>query len=90
MTFRVSQHAIERYQQRVADVSEAEAEAALSTPAIKAAAAFGAEFVRLGTGHRVTLQNGVVVTVQPVAHYRKQIGRRGVAKFGKFLRGRAE
>ena len=53
MTLHVTGHAIARYQERVANVSTETARAALSTPAIEAAAMFGARSVRLGTGHRV-------------------------------------
>jgi hypothetical protein len=91
MTLHVSKHAVERYQQRVADVTEAEAVAALSTPAIQAASEFGAEYIRLGSGHRVVVKDGVVITVQPVGHYKRQIGRVGVRKFGRYGgQGRAE
>ena len=61
----ISHHAIQRYQERVANVPEDQARAALSTRAIQIAAKFGARFVRLGTGHRVAISDSVVVTVLP-------------------------
>lgn len=61
----ITTHAIARYRQRVADVSEQEARAAISSKTVELAADFGAPFVRLGTGQRVVIANGVVVTVLP-------------------------
>ncbi|KPH67546.1 hypothetical protein [Novosphingobium sp. ST904] len=80
---RVSGHAIQRYQERVANVSADEARAALSTPVIQAAANFGARFVRLGTGHRVCIQNHVVLSVLPAEHYRRQVRRYGLGRYGR-------
>lgn len=65
MGLHVTAHAIERYQQRVADVTPAEARAALSTPAFVKAAEIGACAVKLSTGHRAVIENGCVVTVHP-------------------------
>lgn len=74
MTLIVSNHAIERYQERVEPVSEACARERLSTPAFSAAAAFGAKYVKLPTGARAVVLNNTVVTVlEPcmgvAAHY---------------------
>jgi len=63
MTLHGTAHAIERYQQRVRNCSEAAAIAALSSKAIEAAAMFGAPYVRLGTGQRIVLDHETVVTV---------------------------
>jgi hypothetical protein len=80
----VTKHALSRYRQRVDPrASYADAVAALSTPAIVSAAAFGARFVRLATGHRITLKGNVVMTVLPPGNYRKQVQRIGAAKFGR-------
>ena len=79
----VTAHAILRYQERVAPVSLETARAALSTPAIRKAAEFGATYVRLGTGHRVVIQGLTIVTVQPAEHYARQIKRRGLGRYGK-------
>lgn len=79
----VTAHAILRYQQRVAAVSLEQARAALSTPAIRKAAEFGATCVRLGTGHRVVIREFSVVTVQPAENYARQIKRRGLGRYGR-------
>lgn len=83
MTLHVSNHAVLRYQQRVAPVSMEQARAALSSTAIQRAAEFGATYVRLGTGQRVVIQGSTVVTVQPADHYARQIKRRGLGRYGK-------
>ena len=62
---RVSAHAVSRYRERVADVPETEAVEAMRSPAVQAAADFGAPYVRLATGQRIAIENGVVVTVLP-------------------------
>lgn len=58
-------HAIDRFIERVAPVTREEAARALSNRRIDAAASFGAHYVRLGSGHRVVIQDGFVVTVLP-------------------------
>ncbi len=79
---RVSSHAIERYQERIANVPEAEARAALSTKAIQLAASFGARFVRLATGHRVAIVDNTVTTVLPPMHHKRQVHRVGLGRYG--------
>lgn len=64
-TLYVTDHAIQRYCERVAEVSANAAICALSNPVIRKAAAFGARYVILSGGQRVVLQNGRVVTVLP-------------------------
>lgn len=62
----VTHHAITRAMERVPGIrTEAQARALLSTRAIDAAAHFGAKYVRLGTGQRVVIECGSVVTVLP-------------------------
>ena len=61
----ISQHAIERYQERIANVPDEVAREALSCPAVIAAADFGASSVRLGSGVRIVLVGRSVVTVLP-------------------------
>lgn len=62
----VSTHAIERAIERLDHVhTAAQAIAALDTPATRCAAEIGAKYVRLGTGHRVVIERGNVVTVLP-------------------------
>jgi hypothetical protein len=53
---KVTEHAVLRYQQRVADVSDAEATAALSTNAFAAAAHFGAQVVRKPGAFRAIIE----------------------------------
>lgn len=62
---RVSSHAIVRYQERVANVTAAQALAALTSPVIRRAAEFGAPYVKLGGGQHVVLEGSTVVTVLP-------------------------
>lgn len=62
----ITHHAITRAMERVPGIrTEAQARALLSTRAIDAAAHFGAKYVRLGTGQRVVIECGSVVTVLP-------------------------
>lgn len=66
MNLRVTRHAAQRYVERVNPrLTLAEAIDVLQAPLIQRAAAFGAAYVRLGTGQRVALQGSVVVTVLP-------------------------
>ena len=60
-----SVHAVDRYIERVAPVSRDEATRALTNKRIEAAATFGARYVRLPTGHRIVIENGIVVTLLP-------------------------
>lgn len=71
----VSSHAISRYRERVEPVSYDEAIKALSSPAIEAAVRFGAGYVRLGTGQRVVIKLGAVITVLE-AKFRNKPNRR--------------
>lgn len=64
----VTHHAIVRFQQRVANVSHEVARSILSSPVIQKAAQFGAHYVRLGTGQRVVIDQGKVITVLPADH----------------------
>lgn len=68
MTLHVTAHAIIRFQQRVSNVSEDIARQALSSTIIQRAAEFGAHYVRLGTGQRVVIDQGKVITVLPADH----------------------
>lgn len=61
----ITDHACQRYAERVAPVTKAEARLALSCRGITAAIEFGAHIVKLGTGHRVILRGETVVTVIP-------------------------
>lgn len=62
----ITDHAIERYRERVADIPEPEILAALDTPAVQAAAELGGEcYVRLPSGQRIVVKDHTVVTVTP-------------------------
>lgn len=63
---RVTAHAVERFLERVdPSLTWDEARAQLSSPVIQKAANFGAPYVRLGTGQRIVIDSGSVVTVLP-------------------------
>lgn len=61
----VSGHAIQRFQERVANVSAEIATLCLSSPTIRKAIEFGAGTVILGTGHIVVIKGSTIVTVKP-------------------------
>ena len=62
----ITGHAIERYQDRVENLPEAEIKARLCTPLMEAAARFGDCKVKLPTGHRAVIVAGAIVTVTPI------------------------
>ena len=69
----VSNHAIQRYRERVADLSTLKIEKLLSGPVFEAALAFKCNAVKLPSGHRAVLsEDGVVVTVLPLGRPVKQ------------------
>lgn len=80
----ITAHAVERYQQRVANLPDDLVRAALSNPAVERAASFGAPFVRLPGGQRIVLAfvaatpseppTASVVTVLPAGHLRGRMG----------------
>ena len=61
----LTSHALSRALERLGCNTVAEAEEVLRSPTIARAAAFGAPFVRLPSGHRVVLIGNRVVTVLP-------------------------
>lgn len=61
----VTGHAIMRYQERIENVPEEVARKALSSPIVQLAAIMGAPYVRLGTGQRIVIEDGHVVTGLP-------------------------
>lgn len=65
MGVHVTAHAIERYRERVRDVPDDEARAALTSPTIVQAAELGAIAVKLATGHHAVIKSGCVITVLP-------------------------
>jgi hypothetical protein len=60
-----TEHAIERYIERVCPCTQDEARAALSTDRIRAAIAFGARMIKLGGGQRLIIRDGAIVTITP-------------------------
>jgi hypothetical protein len=62
----VTAHAISRHMERCGSATHAEAETALRSSAVLAAAAFGAPYVKLPSGHRIVLMGRSVVTVLPI------------------------
>jgi len=62
---RITAHAIARYRERVACIPDEQVLSALSRDIIRRAIAFGARYVRLGTGQRIVLDGATVVTVLP-------------------------
>lgn len=79
----VTAHAIERYQERVANVPDEEARVAICSPAVLKAAEFGATYVRLGTGQRIVIEDGRVVTVLPAESFKRQVQRVGLGRYGR-------
>lgn len=61
----ITNHAVERYQERVENVPRAEVKRRLTSRAVAAAVSFGAPVVKLATGHRVVIVENRVVTVHP-------------------------
>jgi hypothetical protein len=59
----VTHHAVQRFQERVANWPEDRVRAALSSPLVHKAAEFGAHYIRLGTGQRIVIEDGAVITV---------------------------
>lgn len=64
----VTPHAIQRYRERVADVSPIEVCKRLNSPAMIKAAEFGAPYVRLAGGQRAVISKGRVITILPKEH----------------------
>lgn len=62
----LTRHALQRYRERVADLNDDAIAALLDTPAVRCAIRFGAPYVRLGTGQRLVINDGVIVTILPV------------------------
>ncbi len=73
----ITRHAIDRCIERVpGTTTEDQARTLLSSRAILAAAQFGAKYVRLGTGHRVVIEEGRVTTVLPTNTHTWKMGSR--------------
>ena len=65
----ITAHAVMRYIERVQPCTEDEAIVALSSRAISLAVQFGAPYVRLGTGQRIVIEDGTIVTVLPASYH---------------------
>lgn len=61
----VTRHAMDRYRERVADLSDHEIFRRLTTPTFELAVELGAPMVKLATGHHAVLRQDTVVTVLP-------------------------
>lgn len=73
----ITRHAIDRAMERVPGINtEDQARTLLSSRAIIAAGQFGAKYVRLGTGHRVVIEDGSVTTVLPAETHVWKMGSR--------------
>lgn len=62
----ISRHAMARYRERVADVSDEKIIAALSGKAFQVLSLLGHGAVRMACGARAIVQDGTVVTVSPI------------------------
>lgn len=62
---RVTNHAVIRFQERIANVPKADVLAALDTPAMALAEKLGACAVILSGGYRAIIQDHAVVTILP-------------------------
>lgn len=72
----ISDHAVQRYQERIERVDASEARAAMlsASDAIDTAAEFGCNRVVLGNGARLVLQGKTVVTVKEKRHGKRPRG----------------
>lgn len=81
----VTQHAVQRYQERVSNLPDEQVRASLAAnPAVRRAVNFGAPFVKLPGGQRVVLYKGRVITILPKDHYAAALDRRRDAELGHF------
>lgn len=71
----ITRHAIQRYQERVADVPASEIWRVLDCRAIRTAIRLGARYVRLSGGQRAVLCENRVVTILPRDHFIGSLGR---------------
>jgi len=59
----VTRHAMDRYRERVADLTDREIFTVLSGPTFELAAEIGAPFVKLPSGHRALIRDSTVITI---------------------------
>lgn len=69
ITLTITDHAVLRYQERVACLPDEAVRAALSSKAVHHAARIGAPFVKLCTGQRILLRGHTVITVLPIGQH---------------------
>lgn len=87
----ITAHAVTRAMERIPGCKcEDDAKITLTSPAIVFAAEFGAHYVRLGTGQRVVIEDHCIVTVLPSEHYRRQVKRHGLGRYGRGLAHQGE
>lgn len=70
----ITKHALKRYQERCADVSDEEARLAMSSRAVHIAADFAGLsqcFVRLASGVRIAVRDNAVITVLPSDRHKR-------------------
>lgn len=78
----VTHHAVQRYQERVANLAEDQVRAAIASPAVQCAASIGAPFVRLPGGQRIVVRDRRVITVLPADRFPWTLGRDTDARHG--------
>lgn len=78
----ITAHAYQRYRERIADLPRAIIRTRLDCPAVRKAAVFGAQFVRLPSGHRIVIKDHAIVTILPADHFRRQVLRQGLGRYG--------
>ena len=78
----ISVHAVERYRQRVANLPEPQARAAIDCPAARLAAQIGAPFVKLPSGHCLVIRHHTVITVLPAEVWTGSLSREGQPDHG--------
>ncbi len=78
----ITHHAITRAIERIPGCNtEDQARGMLDCTAVRRAIAFGAPYVRLGTGQRIVIHCGSVVTVLPKEHWQAAMDRRRTIRF---------
>lgn len=72
----ITLHALLRFRQRVADLTDEQIRTTLDVRAVHVALAIGAPFVRLPTGQRLRIRRGIIVTVLPKEYWTAAMDRR--------------
>lgn len=66
----ITAHAIQRYQERVENIAPGAVITRLTSPIISKAISFGARTIRLGTGQRLIVADGAIITITPKEYKR--------------------